>query len=175
VSIGRELLSRVGDVDDVIEFATDLKEVYPEKKITILHSRQQFMPLYPVEVHIAGQWPLIYRSSKLITARTVMDSLNKLGVEYVLGERVMTWPDDPEHLDGQVKILRTDKGRQFEADIVVSCHCQQFESSRLTNKSYLVQASNHTSLCWLPCRRPRYRLQHPVSEFSLRSKSPKGQ
>jgi len=37
----------------------------------------------------------------------------------VLGERVMTWPEDPEHLNGKTKILTTDKGREFHADLVV--------------------------------------------------------
>lgn len=37
------------------EFATDLKEIYPEKEVTLLHSRQQLMPIYPRSVHIAGK------------------------------------------------------------------------------------------------------------------------
>lgn len=43
-----------------------------------------------------------------------------MGVEVVLGERVVTWPDEPEPLDGKTKYVTTDKGRTFEADIVVS-------------------------------------------------------
>lgn len=42
-----------------------------------------------------------------------------MGVEVVLGERVVTWPDEPETLDGKTKYVTTDKGRTFEADIVV--------------------------------------------------------
>ena len=49
----------------------------------------------------------------------MVDALQKLGVDVVLGERVVTWPQDPESLDGQMKVLRTDNGRQFEADLVV--------------------------------------------------------
>jgi hypothetical protein len=48
-----------------------------------------------------------------------MDTLQKLGVNVVLGERVMTWPEDPEHLNGKTKILTTDKGREFHADLIV--------------------------------------------------------
>ncbi len=40
-----------------LEFATDLKEVYPEKSITLLHSRTRLMPIYPIAVHIAGTIP----------------------------------------------------------------------------------------------------------------------
>ena len=38
----------------ISEFATDLKEIYPEKEVTLLHSRPQLMPIYPIEVHVAG-------------------------------------------------------------------------------------------------------------------------
>jgi len=45
----------------------------------------------------------------------------------VLGERVMTWPEDPEHLNGKTKILTTDKGREFRADLVVRPLCPRHE------------------------------------------------
>jgi hypothetical protein len=53
-----------------------------------------------------------------------MTTLEKLGVNVVLGERVMTWPEDPEHMNGKDKILTTDKGREFHADLVVSPYFQ---------------------------------------------------
>ena len=49
----------------------------------------------------------------------MMDAMQKLGVQVILGERVVTWPEEPESLDRRGKIIRTDKGRQFEADIIV--------------------------------------------------------
>lgn len=33
------------------ELATDLKDVYPEKDVTLIHSRQRLMPIYPIEMH----------------------------------------------------------------------------------------------------------------------------
>jgi NAD(P)H-nitrite reductase large subunit len=54
----------------------------------------------------------------------VVEGLDRLGVNVVLGERVVTWPNEPEHL-GRPKILRTDKGRQFEADLVLPCTGQK--------------------------------------------------
>jgi NADH dehydrogenase FAD-containing subunit len=39
----------------ISEFATDLKEIYPDKEVTLLHSRPQLMPIYPIEVHVAGE------------------------------------------------------------------------------------------------------------------------
>ncbi|ORY24986.1 hypothetical protein BCR39DRAFT_545485 [Naematelia encephala] len=91
-----------------IQFATDLKSIYPEKQITLLHSRTQLMHLYPIAMHIA-----------------VMEALNKLKINVVLGERVVTWPQEPEHIDGKLKVLRTDKGRQFEAELVLPCTGQK--------------------------------------------------
>lgn len=70
------------------------------------------MHLYPVDMHTA-----------------VMDKLNNLGIDTVLGERVMTWPADPEVLDGKTKVVRTDKGRVFEADLVLPCTGQKPHSA----------------------------------------------
>jgi hypothetical protein len=50
----------------------------------------------------------------------VIAGLKRRGVKLVLGERVMTWPQDPECLDGTPKRITTNKGNTFEADIVVS-------------------------------------------------------
>lgn len=36
---------------DAAEFASDLKYVYPNKHVTLLHSRQRLMPIYPQEMH----------------------------------------------------------------------------------------------------------------------------
>ncbi|KAL7424159.1 hypothetical protein Q5752_001745 [Cryptotrichosporon argae] len=91
-----------------IQFATDLKEVYPHKTVTLLHSRPRLLPLYPIEMHTE-----------------VLKGLHDVGVEVVLGERVVTWPDEPEILDGRVKVVRTDKGREFEADLVLPCTGQK--------------------------------------------------
>ncbi|WVQ98865.1 hypothetical protein IAU59_005996 [Kwoniella sp. CBS 9459] len=91
-----------------IQFASDLKHKYPEKHITLLHSRTRVMPKYPIEFHIA-----------------LMEGLKKLGVDVVLGERVMTWPEHPELLDGKKKIVTTDHGRTFEADLVLPCTGQK--------------------------------------------------
>jgi NADH dehydrogenase FAD-containing subunit len=35
----------------ILEFASDLKYVYPSKTITLLHSRTRVMPIYPQEMH----------------------------------------------------------------------------------------------------------------------------
>nr|XP_019042407.1 hypothetical protein I302_09011 [Kwoniella bestiolae CBS 10118]OCF21337.1 hypothetical protein I302_09011 [Kwoniella bestiolae CBS 10118] len=91
-----------------IQFASDLKYLYPSKQVTLLHSRTRVMPRYPIEFHVK-----------------IIDELQKLGVEVVLGERVMTWPKDPEVLDGKKKVVTTDHGRTFDADLVLPCTGQK--------------------------------------------------
>jgi hypothetical protein len=49
------------------EFATDLKEIYPEKEVTLLHSRPQLMPIYPIEVHVAGKLHNSFSWSRKLT------------------------------------------------------------------------------------------------------------
>ncbi|KAK8869685.1 hypothetical protein IAR55_000253 [Kwoniella newhampshirensis] len=101
-----------------IEYAGDLKYLYPTKKITLLHSRQRLMPIYPVETHIK-----------------VLEEFQRLGVEVVLGERVMSWPEDMEELNGKTKIVTTDKGRTFEADLVLACTGQKPHISLMASLS----------------------------------------
>lgn len=38
-----------------IQYATDLKDVYPEKKVTLLHSRTRLLPIYPIKLHVKGR------------------------------------------------------------------------------------------------------------------------
>lgn len=38
-----------------IQFAADLKDVYPDKEVTLLHSRHRMMPLYPQALHDEGE------------------------------------------------------------------------------------------------------------------------
>lgn len=66
------------------------------------------MPLYPESMHDA-----------------IISGLEQLGVEVVLGERVTTWPEEPERLDGRTKVVRTDKGGVYEADLVLPCTGQK--------------------------------------------------
>ena len=104
----------------MVEMAGDIKCVYPHKKVTLLHSRTRVMPIYPIEMHVGGE--SLSRSGLISQSypRVVLEGLQKLGVEVVLGERVVSWPENPEKLDGKTKLVHTDKGREFRADIVVS-------------------------------------------------------
>jgi len=54
-----------------------------------------------------------------------MESLKQLGIQTILGERVMTWPEHPEIVDGKVKTLVTSTGRVLTAEMVLPCTGQK--------------------------------------------------
>lgn len=92
-----------------VELATDAKNQYPDKSVTLVHSRQAVM-------HRFG--PGLQESA--------MDGLRTLGVDVILGERV-----DPQSADG--KFITLASGRKVECDCFVSapmlcawdCPCQR--------------------------------------------------
>ncbi|WOO80052.1 Fe-regulated protein 8 [Vanrija pseudolonga] len=87
-----------------IQFASDIKATHNDKEVTLLHSRERLLPLYHQATHDA-----------------VVDKLGKLGVKTVLGERVTSWPDRPLDVDGEDKVVVTDKGSTLTADLVLVC------------------------------------------------------
>lgn len=42
-----------------IQFATDIADVYPEKRVTLLHSRAQLLPRFSQEMHNESEWDLV--------------------------------------------------------------------------------------------------------------------
>lgn len=90
------------------EFASDIKDMYPSKTVTLIHSRERMMPRYPAEMH-----------------DIVVAGLQRVGVDLILGERVTSWPADPLVLDGRDKTITTETGRTVTADIVLACTGQK--------------------------------------------------
>ena len=109
-----------------IQYATDIADLYnnpanavhlgekaaaagsppPKKRITLVHSRDRFMPLYKQEMH-----------------DEIMKRMRELGVDVVLGER----PDLGDVKDdkpGEKRILRLSDGREVEYDLLVSLRRQ---------------------------------------------------
>lgn len=98
-----------------IQYASDIADLYnnpanasllptpppPKKRITLVHSRDRFLPLYKQDVH-----------------DEVLRRLEELGVEVVLGERVQL-PDPREDEPGATKTLRLTDGREIEYDLLV--------------------------------------------------------
>lgn len=86
-----------------IQFATDIKSYWPSKSVTLIHSRQTLLPIY------GGLHDVVVKK------------FEELGVEYVLGERVVEWPAEGE---GK-KRLKTAGGKVVEADVVLACTGQK--------------------------------------------------
>lgn len=90
-----------------IQYAADIKAAWPHKAVTLVHSRDTLMPLYP-GLHAAA------------AAR-----LAALGVTLVLGERVVQWPDEGAGTGAGVKHITTASGRTVAADVVLACTGQR--------------------------------------------------
>ncbi|KAK3896968.1 apoptosis-inducing factor 2 [Staphylotrichum tortipilum] len=80
-----------------VELAADAKDKYPDKSITLVHSRQALM-------HRFG--PGLQKGA--------MDALERLGVDVILGERA-----DSQSADG--KSLTLSSGRKIECDCFINC------------------------------------------------------
>ncbi|KAK0725079.1 hypothetical protein B0H67DRAFT_569526 [Lasiosphaeris hirsuta] len=84
-----------------VQMACDLKEVYPGKRVTLVHSHSQLMPFYHESL------------SGLIKAR-----LGELGVETVLGSRAVV-PEGGFPTDGERFEVLLQDGREVPADFAV--------------------------------------------------------
>ncbi|KAI1171278.1 FAD/NAD(P)-binding domain-containing protein [Nemania sp. FL0916] len=87
-----------------VQMATDLKEIYPEKEITLVHSRNQLMPLY---------------HSKL--DEIIKERCQELGVKLVLGSRVNIPADEfqSSNLSGEPITVSLQNGTTLQADVVI--------------------------------------------------------
>ncbi|CAA7264541.1 unnamed protein product [Cyclocybe aegerita] len=90
-----------------IQFATDIKSVYPAKKVTLLHSRTQLLPRYDIKMH-----------------EEILRSCENLDIEVILGERLdMDSVEDGKGKDNKrgQKVVRTITGREIAADLLLLC------------------------------------------------------
>ncbi|KAI0877993.1 FAD/NAD(P)-binding domain-containing protein [Hypoxylon argillaceum] len=87
-----------------VQMATDLKEIYPDKEITLVHSRTQLMPLYHKKL------------DEIIKARC-----EELGVKLVLGSRVNIPADEfqQENTSGKPIVISLQNGDTLQADVVI--------------------------------------------------------
>ncbi|KAG8683983.1 hypothetical protein FRC08_013964 [Ceratobasidium sp. 394] len=94
-----------------IQFATDLKEVYPTKTVTLLHSRERLLPKFVQGMH-----------------DKIHETMTELGVTVILGERLdiqTTLPENAEYNERGERIVRTLSGRAVAADLVLLCTGQR--------------------------------------------------
>ncbi|PWN51981.1 FAD/NAD(P)-binding domain-containing protein [Violaceomyces palustris] len=171
ISWMREIQERVKASNEIVlvgggalgvEFATDIASVYPEKKVTLIHSRKQLLPNFDERIHTVAYARLM-----------------ELGVNVVLGERLaltegcprgsvvkdskaekpspnaitdphqqpaVCLPGDAKgegvqaHQEGMCvgsgrKLVRTTGGKSFECDLLLLCTGQQPNSSLMAKLS----------------------------------------
>ncbi|KAK0229565.1 hypothetical protein EDD85DRAFT_957340 [Armillaria nabsnona] len=103
-----------------IQFATDIAAVYPSKKITLLHSRNRLLPRFEEGMHLE-----------------ILQSLESLGIEVILGERLDTSSAEKYNEGGQ-RVVRTLSGRDVATDLMLLCTGQK------PNTSLLNEINPHT-------------------------------
>jgi NADH dehydrogenase FAD-containing subunit len=81
--------------------ATDIKEVFPEKNVALVHSREQVMNKFHRRLH------------DIVSARC-----EELGIELVLGQRVKL-PADGYPTDGTTFSVDLQDGTRIPADFAV--------------------------------------------------------
>ncbi|KAG8716743.1 hypothetical protein FRC09_015282 [Ceratobasidium sp. 395] len=94
-----------------IQFATDLKDLYPSKSITLLHSRDRLLPKFVEGMHNA--------INKIIV---------DLGVTVMLGQRLdlrTTLPENAEYNERGERIVRTMSGKPIASDLILLCTGQR--------------------------------------------------
>ena len=97
-----------------IQYASDIKERFPEKNVKLIHSRDRFLPLYDPRMH-----DLIY------------ERLQALGVEMYFNDRVTS---SLTACEGQHTVT-TSQGHQFECDLQLNCTGLSYNSSLLASLS----------------------------------------
>lgn len=85
------------------ELAAEIKDYYPEKEVTLIHSRDQYLTPYKYSLH-----QMAYNLLK-----------NKLGVRQIMRDRV-NLPEGGFPLEVKPLVIQTKKGRSIEADLAVS-------------------------------------------------------
>ncbi|KAK9893448.1 FAD/NAD(P)-binding domain-containing protein [Cystobasidium minutum MCA 4210] len=100
-----------------VQYATDIADLYKDKKITLVHSRERLLPHFEEEVH-----------------KRAVERMRELGIEMILGDR-MIMPEghvfEGKELDH--RILKTQKGREIESDLQLFCTGQSPNTSLVKN------------------------------------------
>ncbi|KAH9915636.1 iron uptake cluster protein [Amylocystis lapponica] len=92
-----------------VQYAADIAEVFPSKRVTLLHSRAQLMPRFNKEMH-----------------EGVVSRLTALNVTTILGDRLdlssVKAGKTVTAANGTVeRVVRTQSGREVSADLVLLC------------------------------------------------------
>ncbi|KAJ3033626.1 hypothetical protein HK097_004784 [Rhizophlyctis rosea] len=100
-----------------IELAAEIKEHFPEKEVTLVHSRERYLLRYAPKL-----------------SQRVYEILDNIGVRQILGERVSV----PEggFVEGKMTTLKLSKsGQEIESDLQIMCVGGKANSALLTTLS----------------------------------------
>lgn len=85
-----------------VQMATDIKELYPEKSVTLVHSRAKLMNRFNSALH-----------------DIIAERCRELGVQMILGSRVKV-PEQGYPTDGRNFAVEVEDGSSIPADFAVS-------------------------------------------------------
>ncbi|KAI0073966.1 FAD/NAD(P)-binding domain-containing protein [Panus rudis PR-1116 ss-1] len=94
-----------------IQYATDIAEVFPNKPVTLLHSRDQLLPKFDERMH-----------------DEILETMQSLNVTTILGERLdLSWPGKTviNEKGESERIVRTLSGREVRAGMILLCTGQK--------------------------------------------------
>jgi apoptosis-inducing factor 2 len=97
-----------------IQYASDIKDRFPEKSVTLIHSHNRFLPLYDEKMH-----------------DKIHECLKALGVETVFNDRVTSSLNISQ---GQ-HFVTTRSGLRFECDLQLNCTGLSYNSGLLATLS----------------------------------------
>ncbi|KAI9006011.1 hypothetical protein BC832DRAFT_523748, partial [Gaertneriomyces semiglobifer] len=87
-----------------IEVATEIAEHYPNKEVTLVHSRTTYLQDY-----------------KPSLGRRIYDVMNSLGITQILGERIVIPTGGFPYNPSAPMVLKTTSGRQLSCDLALMC------------------------------------------------------
>ncbi|EFE43000.1 AMID-like mitochondrial oxidoreductase, putative [Trichophyton verrucosum HKI 0517] len=101
-----------------VELATDIKSYYPEKSVTLIHSRERLLPRFGGQLH-----------------ENVMDALQKLNIEVRLGERpkLRFRNEKGESEQEKDQSLLFSDGKVVAYDLIVPCTGHRPNSDLVAN------------------------------------------
>ena len=96
-----------------VQMATDIKDIYPEKDVTLVHSRERVMNKFHPKFH-----------------EIIKDRCDELGIKTALGSRV-SLPASGYPIDGSLFNVNLENGQSIPADFAIICTGQIPQSSLL--------------------------------------------
>ncbi|KAI9060789.1 iron uptake cluster protein [Trametes sanguinea] len=88
-----------------IQYATDIAEIYPATRVTLLHSRHRLLPRFDEAMHTE-----------------ILSTLSALNVCTILGDRLdLASLEKGTDASGAERIVRTQSGREIRAELVLLC------------------------------------------------------